>query len=98
MLELCSSELYKLLDEKDEEIHVVTRLNEQLKGKFDSWNWWKVNFSPTSRFGVASFYNAWRRRQGKLDLSKRKYKLFSNRASSKHFQASYKSQKKKSRS
>ena len=35
-LELCSSELYKLLDEKDEEIHVVTRLNEQLKGKFDS--------------------------------------------------------------
>ena len=28
-----ASELYKLLDEKDEEIHVVTRLNEQLKGK-----------------------------------------------------------------
>ena len=28
------SELYKLLDEKDEEIHVVTRLNEQLKGQF----------------------------------------------------------------
>ena len=36
MLILCFSELYKLLDEKDEEIHVVTRLNEQLKGKFDS--------------------------------------------------------------
>ena len=28
------SELYKLLDEKDEEIHIVTRLNEQLKGNF----------------------------------------------------------------
>lgn len=28
------SELYKLLDEKDEEIHIVTRLNEQLKGFF----------------------------------------------------------------
>lgn len=28
------SELYKLLDEKDEEIHIVTRLNEQLKGIF----------------------------------------------------------------
>ena len=27
-------ELYKLLDEKDEEIHIVTRLNEQLKGIF----------------------------------------------------------------
>ena len=27
-------DLYKLLDEKDEEIHIVTRLNEQLKGKF----------------------------------------------------------------
>ena len=25
-------DLYKLLDEKDEEIHIVTRLNEQLKG------------------------------------------------------------------
>ena len=58
----------------------------------------KSNFSPTSWSGVAGFYNAWRRRQGKLDLSKRKYELFSNRASSKHFQASYKSQKKKSRS
>ena len=27
------SDLYKLLDEKDEEIHIVTRLNEQLKGE-----------------------------------------------------------------
>ena len=25
--------MYKLLDEKDEEIHIVTRLNEQLKGE-----------------------------------------------------------------
>ena len=26
------SELYKILDEKDEEIHNISRLNEQLKG------------------------------------------------------------------
>lgn len=54
-----ASELYKLLDEKDEEIHVVTRLNEQLKGFLKIYLIFFNYFSSsTTRFGIARVNDA----------------------------------------
>ena len=60
---LIFSDLYKILDEKDEEIHNISRLNEQLKG-FNSRKYsfchiyYFVLFSPTFGTRIAYFIDA----------------------------------------